>query len=246
MIATSTPAPIPLIQRAEFVVFDIETADAPLDAIEAAAKNWKAPSNWKAETVEKKRAEHLESLREKGALLDASPVACVGLRTPHEGRLFAGVGAFDPPTLPGWSPITITDDEPHMLAALRGWLDQVADESTILVGHNVRGFDLPKLRGAYVRHRQPLPRCLRPSPSGPSQPVVDTMHLFKHFSMEHRDSLFVSLETVCASFGVPRPKSVVSGADVPRMIRDGRLAEVLIYQAIDVDATAEIYRLMMQ
>ena len=131
-----------------------------------------------------------------------------------------------------------------MLAGLAAWLDTQTDAETSLVGHNIRAFDLPKLRGGFVRHRLPLPACLRPRESG-SQPITDTMSLFKSFSMEHRDDFAVGLDLVCTAFGIPRPKQLICGDDVPRLYREGQIAAILTYCAIDVDATAEIYRLMM-
>lgn len=229
---------------ARFVVLDLETGNAPEDAIQNAINAWKAPSNWKPETVEKNRAEAAEKIREKAALLDASPILCIGVRSDREAVMFSGMTDLNEPlTLPGWH-VGEHGTERDMLEALGTWLDSSTNEETNLVGHNVRGFDLPKLRGAYVRHRLPLPACLRPR-EGQGQPVTDTMTLFKAFSMEHRDEFAVSLDVVCTAFGIPRPKQVISGAEVPRLHRDGRLAEILTYCCIDVDATAEAYRLMM-
>jgi hypothetical protein len=204
---------------------------------------WKAPSNWKAETVEAKRAEAAEKIREKAALLDASPILCVGLRSDREAVMFNGMGELEPLDLPGWT-IESHPDERAMLAALGAWLNAHTDDQTALVGHNVRAFDLPKLRGGFVRHQLPLPACLKPR-DGQSQPVTDTMSLFKSFSMEHRDDFAVSLDVVAHAFSVPRPKQYVSGADVPRLHREGQTAPILTYCCIDVDATAEIYRRMM-
>lgn len=229
--------------KATYIVLDLETGEADEGSVDAAIANWKAPSNWKPETVEAKRAEASEKIREKAALLDSSPITCIGCRTDREAVMFSGVGGSGV-TIQGWR-VVATDSEAGMLAAFSEFAASVAGSETTLAGFNVRGFDLPKLRGAYVRNRLPLPECLKPRESGPSQPVTDVMHLFKHFSMEHRDSLFVSLETVALAFGVPRPKSVISGAEAPRLARDGRIAELLTYCAIDVDTTAEIYRLMM-
>lgn len=232
-------------QPARYIVLDIETGDAPEEAIIAATEGWKAPSNWKPETVEAKRQEAAERIRDKAALLDASPILCVGLRTDTEARLFNGMGDPGPLlSLAGWI-AEHHQDEAHMLVSLATWINAHTDPSTILVGHNVRSFDLPKLRGAYVRNRLPLPLCLRPVMDGPGQPITDTMKLFGSYSMENRDTPFVGLDTVCRVFGVPRPKSVISGADVPRYHKEGRFAEILTYQCIDVDATTEIYRLMM-
>lgn len=229
-------------QPARYLVLDLETGDAPEDAIQAAIRQWKAPSNWKPETVEKNRAEAAERIREKAALLDASPILCVGVRSDREAVMFNGMADPGPLDLPGWT-LDHHDRERAMLAALGAWLDRNADEQTVLVGHNARAFDLPKLRGGFVRHRFPLPVCLKPR-DGQGQPMTDTMTLFKAFSMEHRDDFAVSLDVVASAFGIPRPKQYVSGADVPRLHREGRDAEVLTYCCIDVDATAEIHRLM--
>lgn len=228
---------------ARFVVLDLETGDAPEEAIEAALIAWKPPANVKKpETIEAKRVEAAERIRERAALLDASPILCVGVHSDREAVMFNGMGecALE---LAGWS-AQHAPDERGMLTALAAWLDAHTDELTTLAGHNIRNFDLPKLRNAFVRHRLPLPRCLRPREDG-SQPVTDTMTLFKAFSMEHRDDFAVSLDTVAAAFGIPRPKQVISGAEVPRLHAAGQVAEILTYCAIDVDATTEIYRLMM-
>ena len=246
MIATQTAHVVtltPPAPAARFIVLDLETGDAPEEAIQAAINAWRAPSNWKPETVEAKRQEQAEKIREKAALLDASPILCVGVRSDRDAVMFSGMSDPGPLDLPGWR-IESHPDERSMLDALRVWLDLFTDEMTTLAGHNVRAFDLPKLRGAYVRHRLPLPACLRPR-DGQGQPVTDTMTLFKAFSMEHRDDFAVNLDVVCSAFGIPRPKQVISGAEVPRLHRDGRIAEILTYCCIDVDATAEAYRLMM-
>jgi hypothetical protein len=236
----------PALAPARWCVLDCETGNAPEDAIQAALANWKAPRNWKPETVEAKRAEAAEAIREKAALLDASPILCVGVRTDREAVMFSGMGEDCPSlNLRGWNAILHMQHERSMLAALSQWLDAHTDAGTVLVGHNVRAFDLPKLRNAFVRHRLPLPASLKPREDGPGQPVTDTMSLFKSFSMEHRDDFMVSLDTVCAAFGIERPKQYLSGADVPRLYEEGQYAVILTYNAIDVDATAEVYRLMM-
>jgi hypothetical protein len=236
-------APVP--DPARWLCLDIETGDAPEEAIQRAIDTWKAPRNWKPKTVEKNHAEYATKVHDQAALLDASPILCVGLRSPSIGLMFSGMGQGHLSQIPGWSSVIECNDEAEMLIALASWLDTISDASTMLVGHNIRRFDAPKLRGAYVRHRLALPRCLRPVECGPSQPVTDTMSLFKHFSLEHRDDFMVSLDTVCAAFGIERPKQLISGAEVPQMYRDGRIAEILTYNAIDVDSDAEVYRLMM-
>lgn len=230
---------------AAWVVLDLETGDAQEAAIQASIAAWKAPSNWKPETAERNRAEAAVKIRDKAALLDASPILCVGLRTDRDASMISGMPDSGPLTLAGNWCVAQRHNERDMLKFVSQLLDDGTNGSTVLVGHNVRGFDLPKLRNAYVRHRLPLPNCLKPREGEPGQPVTDTMSLFKSFSMEHRDDFMVSLDTVCMAFGIPRPKQYISGADTPRLFNARQYAEILTYCAIDVDATAEVYRLMM-
>jgi hypothetical protein len=57
-----------LLMPAKFVALDIETGNAPSEAVENAVENWKAPKNWKPETVEAKREEMATKKRDKAAL----------------------------------------------------------------------------------------------------------------------------------------------------------------------------------
>lgn len=231
-------------QFADYVVFDLETCDAPDDAIERAVAAWKAPSNWKPETVEAKRAEYAAKARDKSALLDSAPIACMAAKASNGAQVvFSGMGPASPCEVQGWV-ISQLPTEREMLTLIKAWLDLVAGPETRLVNHNLFGFDLPKLRGAFVRHRIPQPLCLKPRDDGSRQPAFDTMRQFKDYSVEHRDSLFVSLDVACQAFGIARPKEHISGADVPRLVREGRYAEVIVYSAVDAAATDELYRLM--
>jgi hypothetical protein len=134
-----------------------------------------------------------------------------------------------------------------MLTGFGAWLDSIiTDETyTVFVGHNIRGFDLPKLRNAYIRNGLKLPASLRPS-FGDEQSIqtVDTMHLFKAFSMEHRNDMYVSLDTVAESFGISGIKNQVSGADVPKLHRQKKFETILTYCALDTTVTTQIFKLM--
>lgn len=231
------------MKTAEWIVIDLETGDAPVEAIVDAIRNWKAPSNWKSETVEAKRAEAAEKIREKVALLDASPILCIGMQTDSARFLLNGMDA-SAPEIDGW-PVMPCLDEYGLLSALRAVLDQVGTPETLIVGHNVRAFDLPKLRQAYIRHGLRPPEILKPRLRDENRAeTVDTASLFKAFSMEHRNDFCPSLDTVAASFGIPRPKQHMSGADCPRLYREGQIQTILTYCAVDVATTARAYALM--
>lgn len=229
--------------KAKYIVLDIETGDAPEDAIAAAGENWKAPANVKDPAkIEARQIKAADKIRDKGALLDASPILCAVLVTDSRGLVFDGTGASH-----GVESFHTTHakDERGMLLNLRAFLDSHASPETVIVGHRVKKFDLPKLRNAYLRHKLRLPEILKPRGRNELRAeIIDTAELFHYFSMEHADNLFVSLDTVCTTLGIPRPKSVISGADVPKLHRAGRDVEILTYCAIDTAATAQAYLLM--
>ncbi|MFZ1643742.1 MAG: ribonuclease H-like domain-containing protein [Candidatus Contendobacter sp.] len=241
MFATVTPIiPQP---SAAFVVLDLETGNAPTQAIAAAMEEWKAPGNWKPDTVAAKRREAAEKIIEKAALLDASPILCVAIQTDRTRLILNGMDA-SAPEIDGW-PVMPCGDERGLIQALRFWLDTNTTAETTVVGHNIRAFDLPKLRHAYVRHSLRLPEILKPRLRDENKAeTVDTASLFKAFSMEHRDDFCPSLDTVAASFGIPRPKQHMSGAECPRLFQDGQIATVLTYCAVDVATTTRAYQLM--
>ncbi len=236
---------IPLPQpAAAWLVLDIETGDAPAEAVAAALESWKAPSNVKdPEKIEARRQEAIAKFNGKAALLDASPILCVALQSDRCRLVLNGMD-HSAPAIDGW-PVVPCGNERDLLLVLRTWLDTNTGPDTVIVGHNIRNFDLPKLRGAYVRNALKLPAILKPRLRDEERAeVVDTSSLFKAFSMEHRDDFCPSLDTVAASFGIPRPKTHMSGADVPRLAREGQTATLLTYCAIDTTTTARAYLLM--
>ena len=169
-IATPTPLNAHALNPAAYVVLDIETGDAPQAAIDAASMAWKPPANWKPETVESKRAEHAEKVAAKAALLDASPILCLALKTDGMAVVLNGMDA-SAPEVPGWLVLPCCD-EAGLLRALGAILDAATEPGTEIVGHNIFGFDLPKIRNAYIRHRLPLPLVLAPHEGSP---VFDSM-----------------------------------------------------------------------
>ncbi len=241
MFAAVTPIiPQP---AAAFVVLDLETGDAPEDAIQQALDAWTPPSNIKDPAkIDARRDEADAKIRERAALLDASPIICVAIQTESQRLIFNGMPGA--PDVNGWMVIHC-GNEHGLLRALRAWLDAHTSPETVIVGHNIRSFDLPKLRGAYIRHSLKLPAILKPRLRDETKAeTVDTAALFKAFSMEHRDDFCPSLDTVAASFGIPRPKQHMSGADCPRLFREGQVQTVLTYCAVDVATTTRAYQLM--
>lgn len=233
--------PHSFLTPADYVTIDIETGDAPEHAIERALMNWTPPSNVKdAAKIEARRQEAAGKIREKAALLDASPILCVCLKTDRVALALNGMDAESHP-IEGWQ-VVPCGDERSMLLALRDWMNASTNPDTRIIGHNVRSFDLPKLRAAYVRHRLKLPAILMAWRDDVE--IVDTMSLFKSFSMESRDNPFVSLDSVCSALDVPRPKGIINGGHVPQLYREGEYHNILVYCAIDTAATERAFLLM--
>lgn len=247
MFAVVQPAAAPVValaQPARWVCLDLETGDAPDVAIDAALEGWKAPANIRDPAkIAERRDEAALKIREKAALLDSSPILCVAIST-DEGRSAVISGMPGCAEVQGWR-CHLEGTERGLLLRLRAILDAQTGPETVLVGHNLRNFDLPKLRNAYLRHRLQLPAILRVADEpGAGTRTADTMHLFKAFSMQHRDEMFIRLDVVCAALGIPRPKQVISGADCPRLFQAGEYAAILTYCAVDVAATSRAYQLM--
>lgn len=242
LFATVTPLPV-VIEPARWVCIDLETSAAPDDVIAEAVAAWKAPSSWKPETVESKRAEAEARIRDRSALLDQAPIICAAVQTDRERLVLNGMST-SAHTVEEWTTLPC-ENERGLLATLRVWLDHNTGPDTIIVGHNVSGFDLPKLRGAYLRAGLRLPKILRVDQPPELRPrVFDTMSQFRYFSPEYRDERYVSLEVVARYLGIPKPKTHVVGSDVPRLHADGQHAVICTYCALDTAITARAYLLM--
>lgn len=238
MTPINTPLVAHLMEPARYVVLDLETGFAPQPAIDAALEGWKPPRTWKEETVSAKREEMRAKAEEKSSLLDASPIICLALKTDRMTVILNGMDALSY-DVPGWLCLPCMDER-GLLVALRTILEASAAPSTVIAGHNILGFDLPKIRNAYLRHRLHLPTALGDF----DQPVTDTMRQIRYFSMEQADERYVSLDTVARVLGIPQPKQIITGADCPRLHKEGRIAEILTYCCLDVATTERAYLLM--
>lgn len=235
----------PMMQSAKFVALDIETGNAPLEAVERAIENYKPPANIKdPEKIEATRAEHAAKRQDKAALLDASPILCIACRTETGGVIFDAMNATGV-EIPNWQVIT-SENEKTMLQAFRTWADSTVTPETVIAGHNCVGFDLPKIRNAFIRHRLQLPLFLLPQMRGDDAcEIIDTMKLAKAFTMQHRDDFMISLDTLAGILEIERPKQAMSGAEVPAAFERGEIAPILIYCCIDTETTAQAAQMML-
>lgn len=239
---TPAPAPSAPVLGAQHVGIDIETRKAPQEAIELSARFYKAPWNVKdPEKLKEREATAMAKLEEKSALLDGAPIAVFGIITEGCSVIFHSIKTKKkleslkniPAEIYGFK------DERQLLGAAREWLDPRSLPNSTLIGHNIRDFDLPKLRGGFVRNRLKLPRILRPEARDDGVTVYDTMRNFLYgFTTEKAGERYITQEEMVARLGLPGHKHRLSGAEIPALIEQGKAEEVLAYNYLDL---AEAY-----
>ena len=221
-----------------YLALDIETTDGRPEEVERWLRiQFTPPKNFKtAEAIGKRYLEMAEKKATMMALLDTAPVVVVSLQSDSERRCLHALRDEAPRELAG-ALVEGFATGPEMLAALRGVLDAFVDESTELVGHNIAGFDLRRLRWSYVRAGLRMPRALQ----GDGQPLFDTMRQYGRLFTVGDSAPFVALSDLLEEFGIPNHKGEMDGSKVPQYVREGRVDELVTYALADVAAEAELY-----
>lgn len=227
---------------ARHMCIDIETGDAPKEAIDIAIQFWKAPSNMKNEEGIAERRKMAEAkMEEKSALLDGAPIACLAVQTETKAAIFSSIKSKKPVdkiAMDNPPDIFTYKTEREMLIGMREWFDARTTPGTIVSGFNIFNFDLPKIRIAYVRNRINLPKVFQPEVKNAGVEFYDVMKNFlKSFTTEKSGDRYISLEEVEARLGLPSYKDRVSGAEVPRMVAQGKAKEVMTYCLLDALST---------
>jgi len=221
------------LMQPQHVTIDVETIQGtPDEAEDYVRRTFTADLRWTAATIGERYKQAVEAAKEKRALLDTAPIISVSLRTESDCRLIHWM-PLDVPAIAG-VPLERMPDLRSMLLRVRDYLDCCGPD-TVIVGHNVTGFDLPKLRLAMIRNRIRLPAVL----ADPDQPVYDTMRMWTYFSVDKRQ--FVSLNEALELAGLPSHKGQLSGADVPSLYQAGQFETIALYAICDVLAEDSLY-----
>jgi len=216
------------------ITLDIETIPTQrADILAYVASQVTHPGNiTKAETIakwnEESRPAAVAEALHKTALDGAfGQVVCVGI----------AMGDNEPETFSEMSENTV-------LLELSDSLDRVSPKdffSTVIVGHNVSGFDLRFLVQRYIVNGiKPHPVITRAAQAKPweSDKVYDTMVQFAGVGNR------ISLDKLCMALGL-LGKGDVSGKDVWPMVQAGELQKVAEYCAGDVRKTRAVYNRMV-
>lgn len=129
-------------------------------------------------------------------------------------------------------------DEASILEELRPRLNQ---RDLVIVGHNIKCFDIPFLAARYLANKLAIPDALRVMGKKPWEvPHIDTMELLKFGGNRS-----MSLESAALLLGLPSPKSVMRGGTVDQAIAEGRLDDVVEYcLQQDCKTTLEIFKIL--
>lgn len=222
-----------------YLALDLETTDgSPEEAEHWMRLRYLPPANYsKPESIGKHFLDKLADKKAKLALLDSAPIVCVSLKSDDELRCLHCLEAGEPRQIAGGLVEGFATMR-EMLAALRALLDARCTPETLLVGHNILGFDLRKLRWAYVKHGLRMPFVLQ----GTDQPVFDTMLKYASlFTVGGERGLFVSLDDLLIDFGIASHKGEIDGSQVPGLVAAKRYDDLVQYALLDVLAEAELF-----
>ena len=224
--------------------FDIETGNASADDINTKAQEAKVPAKAKTEDeIRQAKIDAYQKAVDKAALLDRAPITVLAAATEAGNVVWNCIPDPCPvSTMPGLNgEIRNFKSEKDMLIDLREWLTERTSVLTEIIGFNSKGFDLPKLRNAYIRHRLQLPALFVPG----INPHYDVMREYlRNFTTEFNGQMFVKLKTVQSRFGLPEYKEYISGADAPKLAAEGKSKLVIPYCYMDTITTYLAYKFM--
>lgn len=223
----------------KYIVLDIETSEGSPDEVERWMRCcWKPASNWKSETIGDRYKEMFDKKVAKLALMDNAPIVSFGVRSDTETRCIHSLYTHAP-KLVGAAMLEGYGSEREMLCAVRNLLDAATNQQTLLVGHNVKGFDLGHLRLRYLVHGLRLPVCL----ANHEQPVFDLMKEYcSRFS--HNTEIMVAMGDVLEALKLDNHKEIVTGADIGELIKAGKFDTVIQYNLLDVLAEEDVFKRM--
>lgn len=137
-------------------------------------------------------------------------------------------------------------EELHCLGVHDGQDDELAemlnDPDVIIVGHNIKKFDIPYLALRYMANGRTVPKSLRVAGKKPWELVhIDTMELLQFGGYGT-----MSLGDACLLFGIPTPKGELCGKHVDALVKAGEFGKVRSYCCGDVRADMALYRRLVE
>jgi hypothetical protein len=227
-----------------YLVIDIETLPSKGKDLDMELSLIKANGNIKdPEKIKSNIEGKIESVKKKAALLDSSPIACIGVKTQTKTICFTCFDEIDIDEMKtlekaGIGVIPATSEK-GMLTNFGCYLETFCDSQTKNITFNGYPFDLPKIRGAYSRQNLSVP-----FPMLQRQPGIDLMISYcKYYSMG--SAIMISLNEVVQRLGICEGK-IMSGAFFWQLLEEKKFLEAILYNVIDCLMTEAVYFRMYQ
>lgn len=233
----------------KYIVLDIETNEGSPDEVERWMRTCWKPNYGIGEDGAKRKGSHgpeaignayinmFNSKHEKLALMDDAPIACFGIKSNTEMRCLQSLYTHAPRLL-GSAMIEGYATEREVLSAGRNLLDAATTPETIIVGHNIKDFDLPHLRHHFLRNGLRPPACL----TNRDQPIFDTMDEYCYrFCHTVAKKIMISVGDVLDALGLPNHKEIVTGADIGELIKAGKFDTVIQYNLLDLFSEEDLF-----
>jgi predicted PolB exonuclease-like 3'-5' exonuclease len=123
-------------------------------------------------------------------------------------------------------------------ALISSFVDRIAELSPQLVTFNGSSFDLPVLRYRAMVHGVAAPGLsLRPYFNRYTEDALDLCDVLSSFSFQGK----ATLHELCRVMGLPGKPDGISGGEVEKFYRDGRLHEIAEYCESDVVNTHRVW-----
>lgn len=142
------------------------------------------------------------------------------------------------------------DDEAEF-TLLKKFADRINQgdwKGSTLVGHYIKGFDIPYLVTRYVANGMVVPKSLKMYGTKPwDLTMIDTREIWKQGL--YQTSQAANLIAVCLALGVESPKQDITGAEVSEVFwsgEEGAVERITKYCEADVIATSQVLRKMYE
>lgn len=139
--------------------------------------------------------------------------------------------------------VTLEGVELRMLEDLNGALVTLEPHDITLIGHNIKGFDLPFLRVRAMKHSTPLQHSLPAATAKPwEQPVTDTMEAWPCGSRFGKANGSAKLTDIAAFLGIETPPNPIDGSQVLAAYLDpARRAAIAEHCRHDVEVLRSVW-----
>ncbi len=206
--------------------FDIETLPAPDYLLPVWESTLKHPTAGGGEPIRRGLSDINDDRFSKTGLQGAwGQVYCIGCAfDDDQPQIFAPMGQLIPPI------------EETMLLGF--W--EMADSANLLVGYNVRRFDIPFLVRRSIVHKVWVPPRFLNIPRYRIDRVFDCMEVWANW--EWRDT--ISMDAMAKALGLPSSKQGMDGAHVWQAYQERRYGDITRYCMEDVSLVRRIYRRM--